>query len=95
MGVIKDIFGDIGGFFKTVINKFSGVVNEIFEMIVAMLPDSPFSNLDLDPIFLDFLGYLNYYCPMSVLLVIMASWLTCIATYYAYQLILRIIRAIS
>lgn len=95
MQFIQGIIDSLDGIIKNIVNGVNDIANEIFTFIIMMLPTSPFYGLELDPIILNFLGYFNYYCPMSVLLSIMVSWLTCIATYYAYQLILRLIKAVS
>lgn len=85
----------IGNFFSGIVDGINDVANKLFEAILVLLPTSPFQNIHLDPIFMDFLGYFNYYFPMKTLLSIALAWCTCIATYYAYQLILRTIKAVS
>ncbi len=95
MHIVQKILDSLDGILKGITNGINDLANQIFEFVLLMLPVSPFANLQLDPIFADFLGYLNYYCPMSTLLGIMLSWLGCIATYYAWQLILRYIKAVS
>lgn len=89
------MFQNIGNFFSGMVDGINDVANKVFEAVLVLLPTSPFQNIKLDPIFVNFLGYFNYYFPMSTLLVIAASWCSCIAIYYAYQLILRSIKAVS
>ena len=83
--------------FSGLIDGINGVANKVFEAVLMVLPTSPFVDIksNLDPFFLDLLGYVNYYIPMSTILGIMVSWLGCIAIYYAYQLILRTIKAVE
>lgn len=76
-------------------DKINELFTRLFETIMLLLPTSPFHNIELNSTFIDFLGYFNYYVPMSTLLAIMVSWLSCIITYYAYQLLLRNIKAVS
>lgn len=86
-----------GNFFSNLIDGINDVANKVFEAILVLLPTSPFTNIKqyLPSGFRDFLGYLNYYVPISTLLVIASAWITCIATYYAYQLILRSVQAVQ
>lgn len=86
---------DIKNFLSGIIDGINDVFNEIFQIVIMLLPTSPFQNISINPIFTDFLGYMNYYIPMKSLLVIMGEWLACIVIYYTYQLILRHIKAVS
>ena len=79
----------IKSFLSNFIDGFNDICNELFQAIIILLPYSPFHDFELNPIFTDFLGYLNYYIPFDKLLQIMAAWLGCIVIYYTYQLILR------
>lgn len=80
---------------KDVINWLNDVANAVFQFIIALLPTSPFADFALPAEIEQFLGYVNYYVPVSGMLVIAASWTGCILIYYTYQLILRHINAIS
>lgn len=89
------MFQQVGNFFSGMVDGINDVATKVFEAVLVLLPTSPFQKIQLDPIFVDFLGYFNYYFPMKTLLTIGLSWCGCIATYYAYQLILRSIKAVS
>lgn len=43
----------------------------------------------------DWLGYVNWFIPVGTMLGILSAWLTCIAAYYVYQIILRWIRVVE
>ena len=77
------------------IKNINDVFQKVFEWVLALLPTSPFSKLELPKPIQDMLGYVNYYVPISQMLIIAGSWIGCIAVYYVYQLILRKISAIS
>ena len=83
--------------FSGIVDGINDVANKVFEAILLLLPTSPFYDIrsKLDPLFLDILGYVNYYVPLSVILGIMGSWLACIVIYYTYQLVLRTIQAVE
>lgn len=86
-----------GNFFSGIVDGINDVANKVFEAILVLLPTSPFSNLKqyLPSGFRNFLGYLNYYVPISTLLAIASAWLTCITVYYTYQLVLRSVQAVQ
>lgn len=73
---------------KELLAKF---LNAVFEL----LPTSPFTSF-IDALGeLPYLGYLNYFVPVGTFLKIGAAWLSAIALFYVYSLILRWIRAIE
>ena len=87
----------MGNFLSGIIDGFGDLANSVFEGILLLLPTSPFVNIKshLDPVFLDILGYVNYYIPIGTILTIVVAWLGCIAIYYLYQLVLRTIKAVE
>ena len=87
----------MGNFLSGIVDGFGSIANSVFEGILLLLPTSPFVNIKsyLDPVFLDILGYVNYYIPIGTLLSITAAWLACIAVYYLHQLVLRTIKAVE
>ena len=86
---------EVGDFMNDLIKSINDVANQVFQFILVLLPTSPFSKLELPEPIQDMLGYVNYYVPISQMLIIAGSWIGCIAVYYVYQLILRKISAIS
>lgn len=93
----SEIINNIGDWFGGVIDGINDIANKIFEIILLLLPTSPFVHIrdNIDPYFIEIMGYVNYYVPIGTILMIMGSWLGCIAIYYSYQLILRIIKAVE
>lgn len=82
-------------FLNNITNGLNEVFNAIFQFILFLLPDSPFRNISFPPEIETFLGYLNYYIPFTEMVAIALAWVTCIAIFYSYQLILRLIKAID
>ena len=78
-----------------IIKSINDVANQIFQFILALLPDSPFRNISFGKEFDYWLGVLNYYVPFNSMVIIAGSWIACIAVYYKYQLILRKVSAIN
>lgn len=89
-----DIFGafldGLSGLFKGLLN----VVALIAQTVMLFLPDSPFQLLDNTPI-QPYLGYINWFIPVSQIVSIVAAWIFCVGIYYAYSIILRWVKAVN
>ena len=70
-------------------NSITGIIDDIVNAIIVLLPDSPFKNIEIPEELLDVLGYVNYFVPVGAMLGIGTTWLVAIGTYYLYQTILR------
>ncbi len=70
-------------------------VNYILSKIFFFLPQSPFRNALDNFTDNEILQYVNWFIPISEILGILALWLTAIIGFYAYQIILRWIKAIG
>lgn len=77
-----------------VLNYIIKLLGGVISFIFRLLPDSPFKLLDNSPI-ADFLPTLNYFLPISEIILSAETWLTCIGIYYLYQIVLRWIKAIE
>lgn len=66
--------------------------------VLALLPDSPFSflyELGTTSAISDVLGMVNWFIPIYSWVAILEGWLTCVAIYYVYQVVLRWLNAIE
>ncbi len=71
----------------------SNLINAL-TWVIELLPDSPFqavSNADVN----EFMGGLNWIIPLDKIVAELELWLTAVVVFYAYQIILRWIRAIG
>ena len=62
--------------------------------VLQLLPDSPFrliNNSDVS----DYISGLNWVLPLDQIVAELEIWVVCVSVYYAYQVILRWIRAIQ
>ena len=74
---------------------FLEIIKKFGAIILSVLPTSPFDKY-LDSLGnLDYLGYLNWFIPVGEFIAITVTWLAAIAVFYAYQVILRWLKAIS
>lgn len=73
----------------------TNTLNEILAVIMALLPDSPFKDIQLPEAISQYLPYINWIVPFYLIGNILMIWCAAITVYYAYQIILRWIRAIN
>ncbi len=71
------------------------LLNSILSSIFVFLPASPFKDTFSAMADNTVLQYLNYFIPIGDFLTITTVWLSAIAVYYAYQIVLRWIKAIN
>lgn len=76
-------------FIKNIWNGLTDILNDILAVVLFLLPDSPFANVEIPPEVIKILGYVNYFVPIGAMLAIGTGWLSAIGIYYAYQTILR------
>lgn len=71
------------------------LLNQFLEWVLALLPTSPFTSFLESMETIPYLGWLNWFLPVSEMIVIGEAWLVAIGVFYLYSIILRWIRAIS
>lgn len=74
------------------INQLIKALGNVGEMMVNILPSSPF--LLLESIEIPYLNYLNWVIPFEEMAVILIYWVGAIAIYYIVQVILRWVKVI-
>lgn len=75
---------------------FSEIFNEFGEWLLQVLPTSPFRGW-LDSFhgrFSPFLGYLNYFVPISDFIKIIGAFLAVVSVFYLYSIIMRWVKMI-
>lgn len=71
------------------------IVTKFLDTVLRVLPTSPFSAY-IDALGnISFLGYVNYFVPVSVFIAIGEAWLVAVGVFYLWSIILRWIRAIE
>ena len=72
-------------------------IYNVVEGILSILPDSPFAfivDLGNTPV-AQWLKWVNWFVPVYMFIPILEAWLSAIAIYYVYQLVLRWAKAIQ
>lgn len=78
------------------IDWMSDLLNKFANWVLNLLPLSPFKSIDsfLSPI-KPYLGYLNWFVPIGWIIGVMSVWLSAIALFYIYSIIMRWIKMIG
>ena len=65
--------------------------------VIELFPASPFTILDelSSSEIYEWLRMVNWFVPIGTFVGILEAWLTCVAVYYAYQIVLRWIKVIE
>ncbi len=65
--------------------------------VVELFPASPFVILDemANSEFYEWLQMMNWFIPVNSFVAILEAWLSCVAVYYVYQVILRWVKVIE
>lgn len=82
-------------FFKNLWNGAVNIANDVLSFVLALLPSSPFADIEIPQEVKNILGYVNYFIPIRAMLAIAGAWLGAIGVYYLYQVILRKVNAIK
>ncbi|MEF9946183.1 MAG: hypothetical protein RR737_06285 [Lachnospiraceae bacterium] len=71
------------------------IVTKFLDAVLKILPLSPFT-VFIDKVGeLPYLGWLNWFIPISTMIAVGEAWLISVGIFYLYSIILRWIRAIE
>ena len=78
-------------------DALSDALVDLAVSIVELFPASPFTVLDElgNSEVYEWLRMVNWFVPIGTFVSILEAWLTCVAVYYVYQIVLRWIRVIE
>lgn len=79
----------------SILEQFKQFLFTVANTLLSFLPESPFQKFLKAMGDIPGLGYLNYFVPVSEMVVIAEAWLAAIAVFYIYQLILRWVKMIE
>lgn len=70
-------------------------LSSMMSMVIDLLPDSPFRGFIDNIVSIPYIGYLNYFVPISDFVAILTAWGTAIGLYYVVSAVLRTVNAID
>lgn len=76
-------------------NAIIGFLKKVLSVAIGFLPNSPFTEFINEVSNLPYLGYLNFFVPVSTLVNITVAWTGAIAIYYIVSAALRWAKAIT
>lgn len=74
------------------------LLESFLNMVVDLLPDSPFNFFSADFATSDFvktMQMIKWFIPVDTIVLITGAWISCVAVYYVYSVILRTINAVD
>lgn len=71
------------------------MLNAFLDLILKLLPLSPFAPYIAELKDVPYLGYINWFIPVGTFVKIGMAWLVAIAIYYLYMVVARWIKLIS
>jgi len=86
---------DITGWISGLFSQMGDLLNNLLNVIMVVLPDSPFVMITQNTTIAKYVGYLNWFIPISFMLSVLQAWLVAVGCFYAWQLLLRWLKAIE
>lgn len=80
---------------KILIDWMYKIVGDFGEMLMKVLPTSPFRSFIKSFEAPQYLGWLNWFFPVREVLSILTIWLSAIALFYIYSIVMRWIKMIG
>ena len=77
------------------LDDLSDIFGGLFQKLLAVFPSSPFNGLVVAIGNNDWLGYLNWFFPVTECLAVMEAWLLAIGVYYLWSVLARWIRVVG
>lgn len=76
------------GWLLTWINEFCLHINNALPTTAL----ASIQSMDGYSAFMSYAGWFNYFVPVSALIAVTATWTSCIAAYYVYQFIMKLLK---
>lgn len=71
------------------------ILDEFADLIISVLPKSPFIDFFESVEDIPYLGYLNWFIPVGAILKVFTAYLVCIALFYGYSVLARWVKLIG
>ena len=80
---------------NTIWNSIATLLNALLSQVFVFLPPSPFKEHIVTFSENETVQYINWFIPVGQMITVTVAWLSAIAVFYAYQVILRWIKAVD
>lgn len=75
--------------------EMQALLNAFLDLLMKVFPTSPFADTIEKFSKLPYLGYINWFVPVSEMVTIGSAWLVAIGVYYLYSIIARWVKLIE
>lgn len=90
MWIVTSFVVFINDLVVTIINFLILAISMLIDLILKILPDSPFLNISFgNSSGLEYLGFLDFVIPFSFIKNVMGAWLIAMVVYYGLKVVLR------
>lgn len=79
----------------SIFNSITELITKMFNLILNLLPHSPFTKIIDNIEDLPYLEYINWFIPFDLMIDVTLIWLGAVGLYYLYMIILRWVKAID
>lgn len=79
----------------TLLDNIWEILQNLLQRLLQVLPKSPFKDISASIANSDYLGYLNWFFPVSEVLSVMTAWLAAIALFYLWSVLARWVKLIG
>lgn len=86
---------DVSGWVSSLYDQFTELAYNVIYKIIDVLPDSPFIYISQTVEVFKILKIVNWFLPFDFVISTFTAWLSAIAIYYAYTVILRFFKLIG
>lgn len=76
-------------------DSFNSILDNFLDKVIQLLPLSPFQQFLDDFRDMPYMSYVNWFVPIGGMIKVLAAWLSAIAVFYLYMIILRWIKLIG
>lgn len=78
-----------------VLNFLGDTFVKFVDIVLSILPPSPFTLFLNAGVLNDYIKYINYFFPVTELIIVVEAWILCVGIFYIYQVIMRWIKLIG
>lgn len=80
---------------EQIFNWIGDKLSYIINVVLLLLPESPFVMMSKSEEIQQYLGYVNWVIPVGEMVAVLQVWLPAVLIFYTYQVILRLGKAIE
>lgn len=76
-------------------DQLNSILDKFLQLLMTVLPLSPFQQFLEEFKNMPYMGFVNWFIPIGACIKVVAAWLTAIAVFYMYMIIMRWVKLIG